>query len=457
MSCCFKEVARPVTGPPDPAKHVNYVQGMVLGVDDFVQEFEYLSARDRWIVRDLVGYGTARGLGISYDTAKTMVTVTQGVGVTPCGQIVCVPESQCADVNKWLAEHGEDVKKKVGDVPQAALSLHVVVSYAESETDAVPIAGAPCRSQDALKQPSRVTDDFLLELTMEPPPQKEENDLREFMGWLRSIPVGAGTPVADFRNAIRAWKPGAAPPAVNVPLVEANARLRDALRIWITELRPAAYGRSCGCASSVARAVVGEDTLLLATLGFDVEHPVDQPWRVKTFKEIDETQRPLLLHLRALQERVLSSGGPIPGPGPGPGPVPPPPIAPQEGAVPEARPGRVARANDDAEPHVVAAGTVRFDAAGAQHVFGGLQIAKVGAGKVGVTFKGYRKPGPKRQYIVRALGVSHPKVRHPDIRFLEFDEEGFVLQVTQGGRSVKAETLKQVELMLEVVSLPVGR
>ena len=48
-----------LTGPPpDPTKHVNYTLGMILGVDEFTQEFAYLSERDRWAVRDLAGYGT---------------------------------------------------------------------------------------------------------------------------------------------------------------------------------------------------------------------------------------------------------------------------------------------------------------------------------------------------------------------------------------------------------------
>ena len=32
---------------PDPSKHVNFTLGMVLGVDDFTQEFAYLSGRER--------------------------------------------------------------------------------------------------------------------------------------------------------------------------------------------------------------------------------------------------------------------------------------------------------------------------------------------------------------------------------------------------------------------------
>ena len=62
MSTTFAPVA---TKPSDPTKHVNYVKGMVLGVDDFTQEFEYLSGRDQWLARDLIGYGTVAGLKVS--------------------------------------------------------------------------------------------------------------------------------------------------------------------------------------------------------------------------------------------------------------------------------------------------------------------------------------------------------------------------------------------------------
>ena len=39
---------------PNPAKHVNFNVGMVLGVDDFTQEFAYLSGRDQWLARDQI-------------------------------------------------------------------------------------------------------------------------------------------------------------------------------------------------------------------------------------------------------------------------------------------------------------------------------------------------------------------------------------------------------------------
>ena len=51
MSCsCFSSHTNSMTlAEPNPAKHVNF--GMVLGVDDFTQEFAYLSGRDQWLSR----------------------------------------------------------------------------------------------------------------------------------------------------------------------------------------------------------------------------------------------------------------------------------------------------------------------------------------------------------------------------------------------------------------------
>jgi hypothetical protein len=82
----------------DPTKHVNYVLGMVLGVDDFNQEFAYLSERDRWLARDLLGYGTAWGLAVTsgLGTRGPEVRVSPGVALTPRGHLVRVTPAQCA-------------------------------------------------------------------------------------------------------------------------------------------------------------------------------------------------------------------------------------------------------------------------------------------------------------------------------------------------------------------------
>ncbi len=53
MSGFMNTSLAPSPAPADPRKHVNYVLGMVLGVDDFNQEHAYLSGRDRLAAREL--------------------------------------------------------------------------------------------------------------------------------------------------------------------------------------------------------------------------------------------------------------------------------------------------------------------------------------------------------------------------------------------------------------------
>src|SRR5215207_10297648 len=164
--------------PLDPAKHVNFTLGMLLGVDDFTQEFAYLSGRDQWLARDMLGFGTVCGLRVSVepDARGPRVAVEPGTALTPHGQLVRVPTRQCAYLNEWLAAHDTAVTERVGSPP--GLRLHVVLCYRACETDAVPIPGEPCRSEDDVMAASRLTDDYVLELRFAPPDQDEEDAVR---------------------------------------------------------------------------------------------------------------------------------------------------------------------------------------------------------------------------------------------------------------------------------------
>src|SRR5438105_9709300 len=90
----------PATAPLDPTKHVNYTLGMILGVDDFTQEFAYLAGRDQWLARDLIGYGTVSGLRVTTvtDQRGPQIVVAAGVALSPRGQLVRVPSAQCASL-----------------------------------------------------------------------------------------------------------------------------------------------------------------------------------------------------------------------------------------------------------------------------------------------------------------------------------------------------------------------
>src|SRR5215204_1960431 len=200
MSCFSTVSSVAANSESDLTKHVNYTAGMILGVDDFTQEFAYLAGRDRWLTRDALGYGTISGLSIQIekDAGKNdiRVLVNAGVAVSPRGQFICVPTPQCAYLNEWLAAaKPEDLNTYVrhASPPVSSppvsdeLTLYVVLCYRDCPTDKVPIPGEPCRQEDELTAASRLKDDFSLELRFEAPGHAEEKSVRRFVEWLKQI------------------------------------------------------------------------------------------------------------------------------------------------------------------------------------------------------------------------------------------------------------------------------
>lgn len=218
MSTFAPATALPAVAPLDPTKHVNYTLGMVLGVEDFTQEFAYLSNRDRWLARDLIGYGTVWGLKVSVEAepagealADARVKVARGTALSPCGQLICVGSEQCASINAWLAAHQDKLAQLPG-VNQ--LPLYLVVCYREALSDDIPIPGEPCRCDDDLVAQSRVQDCFRLELRLAPPPQCEEQAVRDFVWWMRGVRITDGPDYVsetEFLDVLRAAAQGAAP------------------------------------------------------------------------------------------------------------------------------------------------------------------------------------------------------------------------------------------------------
>lgn len=345
MSCFSSNPNTATVAEPDPAKHVNYNVGMVLGVDDFTQEFAYLSGRDQWMARDLIGYGTVRGLkvGVDVDPARgPRVVVEPGAAVSPRGQMICVTAAQCAYLNDWLAERASDLPGLLGSPVAPSLELYVVLCYRDCPTDNVPIAGEPCRSEDQLMAPSRLIDNFSLELRFKKPNQREENAVRDFVEWLKQVEVSdavvVSTPLDQFLQAIRdaamLWfgsppaspptSPPTSPPAdfmfgsppafLHIHSADACEYMRAAFRLWVTELRPKWIARWHGCAAThFAGDDPGEeDCVLLAELVAPVVPASPGSWNVADFPAvlINEERRPYVVHLRMLQEWMLCGVGP---------------------------------------------------------------------------------------------------------------------------------------------------
>ncbi|HLM56360.1 MAG TPA: hypothetical protein VK422_09615 [Pyrinomonadaceae bacterium] len=326
MSSFSARVAGSSVTRPDPAKHVNYSLGMVLGVDDFTQEFAYLSGRDQWLARDLVGYGTVSGLAVSvaYDAdGRGEVVITPGAALSPRGQLIRVTPTQCADLGEWLSQ--ERNRSRLGGLPSGtkALPLYVVLSYRECATDEVPIPGEPCRSEEDSMEASRLADNFRLELSFDPPDQREDDALRDFVRWLSQWVVagdestGTFATIEQFEKAVRGaaevpspptsppdFMYGSPPAALRVRASETCEFLRAALRIWVTELRPL-----WGGAGQTAGLAPNEEGVLLAELSVPVRKTaagdrweLDHPGSAKA--AVNEARRPFVLHLRMLQEWV---------------------------------------------------------------------------------------------------------------------------------------------------------
>jgi hypothetical protein len=322
MSCFASEETLQAKAA-DPTKHVNYVQGMVLGVDDFDQEFTYLSERGQWLARDLSGYGTASGLAVTIEDSDRgkRVAVSPGVAVSPRGQLIRVTPKQCAVLNEWLkGAVKNDISPGTTTQP-----VYVVLCYRDCPTDEVPILGEPCRTEEESMAPSRIVDDFRLELRLDPPPQREEDAVRDFVAWLRQIEIVdiAADPqhLKNFLDAIRAaaqellspidFLYGSPPSTLFIPRSEVCEWLRAAFGLLVTELRPLwqSAAPACGCTSGSDHR---EECLLLAEVDVPVLPPGDD-WSVDPAREIviNADRRPFLLHLRMLQEWLLCSGSSV--------------------------------------------------------------------------------------------------------------------------------------------------
>ena len=308
----------PIKSILDPYKRVKYTNGLILGVDEFVQEELYLSEKNRLHNRALHGYGTICGLDVSIQQGDTgpEVIVAPGLAINPQGQEIRVSAAQCAQLNAWLAHHQAEVLEQLGSPPDPVLSLYVTLCYRECETDLVPIPGEPCRSQEKQVVPSRIADDFELRLSWTPSAQIEETTIRRFGDLLAQIVITAdGTTFLtqlELEDLVRGLASDSlplhhsSPPLPNAPFClhpdEACEMLRVAFRVWATEVRPVLLSEEKNCATGQP----DERCIHLAQLDFAVAE-VEGTWQVDGLVTLNQDDRPILLQTRLLQEWLLCS------------------------------------------------------------------------------------------------------------------------------------------------------
>lgn len=321
MGCaCTTFSAMNGVAQPDPMRHVNFVTGMVLGVDDYAQEFAYHAERAKRIVREFLGYGTVSGLAISLeDTADgPRVRVTAGSAAAPSGQLICVGRDQCGEIDAWLKrpEIKAELDARADGANTLDLTIYLTLCYTDCPVDAVPIPGEPCRSPDNLMAPSRVADDYVLAFAFDPPRQTEADALAVLDAWLAAaeaaVDAGGENSPAKFGPLLARAKaqivaalgiaPGPTDPGDLAPVVLTAAAFPAFVlamrKAWITMLRPLVLAQSCGAAG-----VPANDCLLLADLRFEATRGIIPDWAAPAIADVilDEDERPFMLSAMATQ------------------------------------------------------------------------------------------------------------------------------------------------------------
>jgi hypothetical protein len=328
----------PANQPLDPNKRVNYLHGLVLGVDEFRQEEYYLLEKNRQHNRALHGYGTVCGLAVeqSAESSGTEIKVKPGMAMNYCGQVIQVPNTQCAVLEEWLAANSADILERLGSPAAGSLSLYLMLCYRECETDLVPIPAGPCQSLEEITAASRIADNFSLHFSLDVPPHYHfDAAIAELSALLLNIPVAAGGTLTleELLDLVRTLDPdyplssppeAASPPLSSPAIAGAIAPenllpfFHEAFKLWITEIK--------ACHLDCTHNAVPEDKtrncVFLAQLNFDVTS-VNNLVLLDSEVVIDQGQRQFLLatqeqqyfvhHFSVLAKSL--SGGLLPAPG----------------------------------------------------------------------------------------------------------------------------------------------
>ena len=145
-------------------QRVNYVSGMLLGVDDFRVEQDYFRSRLNRHNRLLHGSGIASGLAV---TVEDGTNGANGANGTNGPQVTIAPGFA-------LDRHGNEIcvdKPVVLTLPAQAAALFVQVSYAEQPCGPAPVVdGNPldATAGESTAQATRVAETFSAALAVEP-------------------------------------------------------------------------------------------------------------------------------------------------------------------------------------------------------------------------------------------------------------------------------------------------
>src|SRR4051812_45907903 len=145
------------TAPASPFTALRYHFGMLLGVDDFETEQEYLRGKTRlhnaWLHRE----GVVWGLDVTADLESRELRVDPGLALDGAGHELHLDARACLDLAAWYEAHEDaadlTVAEEDGDL---RFDAHVVVRFASCLTRPVPAFSDPCEGASSETAFSRV-------------------------------------------------------------------------------------------------------------------------------------------------------------------------------------------------------------------------------------------------------------------------------------------------------------
>jgi len=250
------------TGTLSPGLRVNYSYGMVLGLDEFLQEQLYRQEKDYRHRRLLHGYGTSYGLQLT--TAPTTdgtqdftIGVSPGAGIDQWGREFIVPDTQCVRLGSWLVAQEQAFPGIVRAHSNGSgdTIVYVVASYASCLDNLVPVPGQSCGTGEQAQVASRIRDSWTVELRWDPPPMPRWNCDRRLGRLLKSVGFvdqpDESLPGEDaLLTAVRALVDnaedglgefddfGLPPVAYEVARWRASALWDEIFAVWVSEVRP---------------------------------------------------------------------------------------------------------------------------------------------------------------------------------------------------------------------------
>ena len=328
------------TGTLSPDLRVFYQYGMVLGLDDFLQEQTHNLGLDYHHERALHGYGTVYGLHVTTSTPPdapndVTVTVEPGMAIDQWGREVTVPSAQCARLGAWLAAQEEasagTVEAHLGS--SGELVVYVTAAYAQCPEDLVPLPGQPCSTSTQMQVPSRLRDAWDIELRWAPPAMPAWDAVRRLGQLLNSIQIVPGpdpslwsdeqaiidavlalpSPETPSGSPPGPGPSGGSPPGqvtYRLPADAADAAFDRILTVWVTQVRPQL------APDLTAPDPAWDPAVLLSAITFTAPTPPSATNPViSSYADPDDTGRPYLLHTELIQElRLGEQAGDAPPP-----------------------------------------------------------------------------------------------------------------------------------------------